>query len=133
MVLEKSIKDLLNHLLHHDVALMDLNGSQITVEATHGEDRLSLSTAVYQGDNYVPPSVRLCLTRSYPGPTSHIRTNLALNEENFTISLHHVSALGSFTNQSLVRLLEEFSWIAEEWRQILDDNDRRDLVYVRVK
>lgn len=133
MVLEKNIKDLLNHLLHHEVAYLDLNGSQITVEATHGQERLSLSTSVYRGENYIPPSVRLCLKPGYPGPASHIRTTLSLDEESFIISLQHISAFQSHDSQSMVRLLEEFSWLAEEWRQILDDNDRRDLIYVRVK
>ncbi len=132
MVLEKDIKDLLNHLLNHEMAQLDLNGSKITVEASHGAGRLSLSTPVYHGDNYVPPSVRLCLKPEYTGPASHIRTNLSLDEENYLISLHHMSSLQAIDNRNFVRLLEEFSWIAEEWRQILDDNDRRDLVHVRM-
>lgn len=132
MVLEKDIKDLLSHLLHHEVAQLDLNGSKITVETSHGAERLSLSTPVYYGDHYVPPSVRLCLKPGYAGPASHIRTNLSLDEENYLISLHHMSGLQAIDNWNFVRLLEEFSWIAEEWRQILDDNDRRDLVHVRM-
>ena len=133
MVLDKEIKDLLNHLLHHETVHLDLNGFQIQLEASHGQERLSLSTPVYQGTNYVPPNVRLCLKPGYSGPTGPIRANLSLDEEHYLISLHHVSGLKTLTSQNLVRLLEEFSGIAEEWRQILDDNDRRDLVYVRVK
>ncbi len=133
MVSEKTIKYSLDHLLHNEVVHVDLNGSQITLKASQEQERLSLSTAIYRGDNYVPPSVRLCLKPSYAGPSSYIRTTLSLDEENYTICLNHMSSLKALTSQELVRLLEEFSWMAEEWRQVLNDNDRCDLVHIRVK
>ena len=37
------------------------------------------------------------------------------------------------TTAQLRQLIEEFGWIAENWRLYLDEHDKNDLVHVRVK
>jgi hypothetical protein len=122
-----TLKHLIPKLLERGKASIQLNGSHIAIRVIDDTDRLLLITPVYKGKDYLPNSVRECLLPSFRGPVSDLNAFLTLDEEAFEISLNcqeHIS-------QMRLRLLEEFSWLADEWRRILDDNDKKDLVHVR--
>ncbi len=130
MVLEDSIKDLILHLLHHKQVQIPVNGSDIQVSLAPADEALSMDTLVYQGSNYLPKSVREATLSHAQGPRSQLATTLSLDEETFQVFLRYNGSTSELQKGSFIRLLEEFSWLAEEWRLFLDDQDKRDLVHV---
>lgn len=133
MTQKASIKDLVDHLIRRGRVEIPSNGSRILVEFSARSELLSFQSKVYQGEDYIPPSVRLCLAPSFRGPASNLLTSLLLNEDTFSVSLHFSDRLPQLTHDVLLTLVEEFGWLAEEWRRVLDDHDKRDLVHVPVK
>lgn len=134
MITEQDLQKLFHQIVHKDVGSISLNGSTIAVRVFEQDSLLSLTTPVYKGGNYIPPSVRRCVSEKNPPFASDlIKTYLTLNEENFEITLNYMGLLESLDRKKFKDLLEEFSWIAEEWRGYLDEHDRHDLIHVRVQ
>lgn len=110
---------------------LELGGSELTVFELDYCSKFLISTPVYMGLNYIPKSVRHCLSKTSPFQRSPIKTNFHVDEDNYKIYLNY---LGSFEVQSknnIYCLLEEFSALADKWKCYLDEHDKQDLVYVR--
>lgn len=133
MIVQKELKKLFDQLLHDDFARITIAGSDITVRMYDKAAKFSLVTPVYFGGNFIPKSVRECLSQKPPFDHGDLKTYLTVDENNFQINLNLLGSTEPMTNQSFVDLLEEFSWLGEEWRQLLDDRDKNDLVHIRVK
>ncbi len=133
MTQKAPIKDLVDYLIHRGKVEVPAHGSRILVEFSARTELLSFQSTVYQGQDYVPPSVRLCLSPSFRGPASSLLTSLELHKETYSVSLHFSDTIPHLTHDLLMSLLEEFGWLAEEWRQVFDDHDKRDLVHIRAK
>ena len=131
MLLEEAVQDLILHLLHHRRVQIPVNGSDIRVALCPAEETLALKTLIYQGSNYLPGSVRQSCMNEKQGPFSSLLTQLSVDEESFQVFLHYVGSTSELEQDSFLHLLEDFSHLAEQWRLYLDDQDRRDLVYVR--
>ncbi len=127
------IKDLVDHLKHNRKADVPVNGFMVAIEYAPVGALLNMKTTVYQAVNYIPPSVRQCLSPQFKGPISPLRTFLHLDEEKYAVSLNFDESIQHITQDTLTYLLEEFSWVAEEWRRLLEDHDQRDLLHVRAK
>ena len=132
MLKEKEIKKLLSELVHADVAQIHLNGFAITVNIYNQGSKIFLSTPVYFGGNYIPKSVRSCLSRKAPFDRLSIRTNLEVDEENYLVNLKHVGTIAPTSQQRFIDLLKDFSWLAEMWHDYLDEHDKNDLIHVPV-
>jgi hypothetical protein len=132
MLIEKDIQHILNQLSEGEATKVSLGGSDIFIRSIDNASKLSLITSVYYGGNYIPSSVRRCLSHKFPFYPS-MRTYLTLDESNFQIHLHYLGSIESLNQAHFKELIEEFSWIADEWRVYLDEHDKNDLVYVRVK
>lgn len=124
---------LLNELSAHESAVITLFNLPITVRVFDEGEKLALATPVYEGGNYIPQSVRRCLTIKSPIKTSSIKTFLNVDEGRFQISLNYLGQLGQFSERKLRDVLQEFSDIAEEWKLYLDEHDKNDLIHVRAK
>jgi hypothetical protein len=134
MLLEKEIQKLMNELGKSEVAKINISGATITARAFEDASKLFLSTPVYSGGNFIPKSVRQCLTNKAPFDENRIKTSLKVNEENFQIDLNYLDFVDHCNNkQRFIDLLEEFSWLAEKWRDYLDDHDKNDLVRIPMK
>ncbi len=133
MTQKAAIKELIDYLKLYGRAQVPSSGSNVVVEFSRAADQLSFETLVYQGENYIPPSVRLCLSPSFRGPASNLKSTLSIDENSYSVSLHYQENTPLLTQDILMSLLEEFSWLSEEWRRVFDDHDKRDLVHVRVK
>lgn len=131
MLVEQKVKKLFNQLLHGEIAQITLGHNDITVRIFDGASKLSFSTEVYLGGNYIPESVRLCLKGTPPFESKIIKTYRTVDEENFQIFLHYLGRLNHLNHQGFVDLIEEFSWLADHWKLYLDEHDKRDLVHVR--
>jgi hypothetical protein len=134
MLIEKDIQKLLGRLSHQEDIRVLVDGSDILVHFERDNLKLSLSTIVYNGGNYIPSSVRTCVSHKSPIPRSSTSTFLTINERDFQISLNYLNqSPNSLSYRHFKSLLEEFAFSAEIWRNHLDENDKNDLVYVRVK
>lgn len=134
MLLEKEIQKLMNELGKSEMAKISISGATITARAFEDASKLFLSTPVYSGGNFIPKSVRQCLIHKAPFDENRIKTSLKVDEENFQIDLNYTGAVDHCNNkQRFIDLLEEFSWLAERWRDYLDEHDKNDLVRIPMK
>jgi hypothetical protein len=132
MIVEKEIKKIIHQLSEVQSAQVVLNGFDMTIRLFDHSKKLSLSTPVYFGGNYLPASVRKCISQRPPFH-HHIHTFLSVDEPHFEVSLNYEGGLQNMSNENFIELLESFTENAEDWRIILDENDKQDLVHVRVK
>lgn len=133
MIVEKELRKLLHQLVKTEIAQIALGQSIVTVHVFDHSTKIALSAKVYFGGNFIPNSVRACLSHKLPCEQQNMHTYLSLDEENYSISLNYVGALEHLNKRMFVDLLEEFSFLADEWRLHLDENDKRDLIHVRQK
>lgn len=132
MLAQKELRKLFNQLLEKEIAHVELGGSNITIRFLVDESKFILTTSVYFGGNYIPNSVRKCLSSSTPFVKEHMKTYLTVDEGKFQIDLNYIGTLDSMNGEKFKNLLEEFSWLSEEWRLYLDDHDKNDIVHVRM-
>lgn len=130
MIVSKDIKKLFSHLLSNEVTEIAIDGMTVSLQILESSSKVSLSTAVYEGGNYIPKSVRKCLSEKVPFDHKVISTFLKVDEPHFQISLNYLGSFNQLNQQSLLNLLEEFSELANEWRFYLDEHDKNDLVHV---
>jgi hypothetical protein len=133
MIVEKELKNLLNELSRRNVAEIKLGGSSIMVHVFDQSSKFSLSTPVYMGGNFIPKSVRTCLTKDPPFTRNHLKSYLTVDENKFQIILNYLGGVANINKRTFINLLEEFSWLADEWRLYLDEHDKTDLIHVRTK
>lgn len=133
MIVEKDLKKLFEELCCHDMGTISISGSPVTVRVFDQGSKLALATEVYNGGNYIPQSVRRCLLQKPPFRPAVIKTYLNVDENNYQISLNYLGPVDQISEPKFRDILEEFSWLAEEWRLFLDEHDKNDLVHVRVK
>lgn len=132
MLMQNDLKKLFHELAKNEIAHIDLGGSNITMRMIEHASTFALSTPVYFGGNFIPKSVRESLSRKAPfTQVGMIKANLSIDEPNFRIWLNYLGSLDHMTGEKLKAVLEEFSWLADEWRLYLDEHDKRDLVHVR--
>jgi hypothetical protein len=133
MAIEDNLKGLIHQLVHKDLGNIQVNGANVSVCVFEQDSKLSLSTIVYYGGNYIPKSVRKSLSSPVPFSKKNIKTYLLVDELNFHITLNYLDSLESLDREKFKILLEEFSWQAEEWRYFFDEHDRQDLIHINVK
>lgn len=133
MVINKDLFRLLHELAEGESGQIMVNHSPVSVRLHDNHSKFSLSTPVYKGANYIPRSVRSCLTRNSPFSSSKFHTYLTLDETNLEIDLNYLGLISVTNSQSFQEILDEFSLIAHEWVIYLDKRDGDDLVRVRVK
>lgn len=133
MIIEKEFRKLLHRLIKEEIAHITLGTSDVCVHVYDNATKITLSSPVYFGGNFIPLSVRKCITKKPLFEKGRIKTFLQLDEEHFQISLNFVGGLEHLNKRMFIDLLEEFSWLADEWRLYLDEHDKNDLVHVHVK
>jgi hypothetical protein len=133
MIIEKELRKLLHQLVKKEIAQISLGHSLVTVHVYDNATKIALSAIVYFGGNFIPKSVRKCLSHNPSFAKEHIKTQLQLDEQHFQIVINYVGGLEHLNKRMFVDLLEEFSWLADEWRIYLDEHDKNDLIHVRVK
>lgn len=137
MPIVNEYRKIFQQLMQDSVAQITVGGINITIRIYDNARKFSLVTEVYFGGNFIPKSVRDCISKqpkfSKESPKDLIKTYPTMDEKNFRIYLNYLGLLEGMNNESFRVVLEEFSWLAEEWRLFLDENDKHDLIYVRVK
>lgn len=130
MIVEKEFRKLVSQLVKEEIAQIVLGHSEVTVHVLDNASKISLSSSVYFGGNFIPKSVRKSITQTPSFEKGLMKTSLVVDEENFRISLNYLGGLNHLNKRMFVDLLEEFSWLADEWRLYLDEHDKNDLVYI---
>lgn len=133
MLAETDLKKLFHKLVRQFSAKVHFAGSDITVNFCDHASKVQLSTPIYLGSNYIPKGVRTCLSQKPPFDTSIMRTSLTIDEDTCRILLNYTGALKRSEDYLFEGLLESFSAQAEEWRALLDERDKNDLIYIHAK
>lgn len=128
-----NFQEVLNHLIHGNMIQLTFDQSNINVRFVEDASKLSLSAPVYMGGNYIPPSVRRCLSHKFSMHRPSIQTFLSIDEQAFQINLNYLGEAEFIDHHEFKEIIEEFGSIAEKWRSYLDEHDKNDLVYVRSK
>lgn len=131
MVKDRDYERLFEELSINDFSQIFLNGMAITVKIFDQGAKLALATSVYEGGNYIPQSVRRCLSEKNVIKNAHINTFLKVDEEQYQISLNYLGYADHLTTEGFQLLVEEFNEQADEWRLYLDEHDKHDLVHIR--
>ncbi|QLH37588.1 MAG: hypothetical protein HWD61_09770 [Parachlamydiaceae bacterium] len=132
MIIEKDLQKLFQKLDHDDTAKITLSGNDIFIKVFDEASKISLSTTVYNGGNFIPKSVRNGISQKSPFNHVSIKTSLAVDENQYLVNLNYLGHLEQMNNQKFTHLLEEFSWLAHAWKAYLDEHDKNDLIRVRV-
>lgn len=131
MLLERDVQRLVTHLVQAGSAEVELLGATVILQLLGSDNKLLVSTEIFSGMDYVPPSVRQALGEDLPIPVAAtIRTFPKIDEPSATVHLHCLSILSGVDSVQLKALLEEFAWLADEWRRHLNDRGRDDLIRV---
>lgn len=133
MVIQEEVRCVLHQLSSGRLINLTVDGCDIWMRFFEEESTLALSTLVYDGGNYIPPSVRECLSRIAPFSKGHIPARLSVEEETYQIRLNYSGRMTRLTHDHLAEIIEEFEYLAEKWRYYLDEHGKRDLIHVRVK
>lgn len=133
MLIEKDIRQMLHQLSHGKPINVAFDGLDIMIRFFDDESKLSLKSTVYRGSDYIPQSVRHCLTHKMHRYGPEIRTFLSVDENRFQVNLHFLGHAESLSRNDFKEILEEFGTLAEKWHHYLDDHDQRDLIHVKIK
>lgn len=133
MIIDQRIQQLFHDLIAYENAKISMGQEDVFVRILDNANKISLSTRVYSGDKFIPQSVRRCVATNKSLAQSPLSTYFALDEEKYQVNLNYLGNMGSLNHFKFQQLLEDFHILAEEWRLILDEQDRNDLVHVHVK
>ncbi len=133
MLVEKDIQQILSQLASGDSISIPFDGSDITIRTVDNASKLLLTALVYEGGNYIPNSIRYCLSRKSPFFHPSVLTFLTVDEQHFQIKLNYLGHAPTLNNYSLKELVEEFGIIAKKWRFYLDEHGKNDLIYIKAK
>ena len=130
MVIEQEVKRLFQNLTTKSSSYITIGESQIYVSISDFGSVITLSTSVFEGGNYIPGSVRACIKKQPPFYSKMIATELLVSEEKFQITLHYKGPAQRIDRAMLKNILEEFAYLSDEWRLLLDEQDRNDHVHI---
>ena len=127
-----NINDIINKIKTSETVDILSGIHPIQVHFSPDTETLVFKTSVYQGYNFIPFSVRDCLVERPRSTHTHLATFLYVNEDDYRVSLHYRGNAEDLEKDRFPSLIEEFEHVAEEWRRVLDDYDKRDLIHVKV-
>lgn len=133
MLVEKNFKQLMNQLDSGHTVGVTFGDLNILVRFLNDHSKIAMSTPVFNGGNYIPQSVRGCLSHKSPTPHPAIRSYLTVDETNFQVKLNYLGHADYLNQEELSLLVEEFGVIAEQWREYLEQHGKNDLVHINLK
>ncbi|MBA3957335.1 MAG: hypothetical protein H0X51_02915 [Parachlamydiaceae bacterium] len=133
MLVEKDIKRLFQQLVQDDTVHIAVDGVDVLVRVFDHASKLFLSATVYTGGNFIPQSVRKTVGLHAPFMRDEqIKTYITVDDNHYLININYIGKMDCYSD-SLRQLLEEFSWLAEQWRSYLDERGKQDLIHIHVK
>lgn len=132
MILNREIQRLVHELNGRKDVSINFEGNPLTMSLLGQDAQFALTTLVYDGGNYIPHSVRKCISSKGMYPHSELKTDVALDEDRYQVSLRYQGNLHHLSDAKFHDLIEEFTTLADKWRLLLDEHDKNDLIHVRV-
>lgn len=133
MVIEQQLHMLLQGLVEKGSTQILMGSVDITVSVAHNGSQIRLSTPVYSGGNYIPGAVRKAIFQPVSFSSRIIQTHFTVDEDRYEIYLNYQGSTDRLDPPQLKTILEEFAWLADEWRLYLDDRDYNDRIHISVK
>lgn len=131
MIEEKQLKQIFRELVDHEWVEMNLQGNPVSIQILDNASKLMLTAPVYTGSNYIPKSVRKSISEAVPFDQHMIRTYMHVIEDQYKIILHYLGRVEDLNHNNFHQILEEFCFLAEEWREFLDRHDKNDLIHIK--
>lgn len=133
MVIQKEINKIISELKDQHVSHLYLKDVVVSLHMYDSNSKLSLSSCVFDGINYIPKSVRLAINA--PAPFTHypIQTFFSVDEEGFQVFLCYIDEFDHIDSFELNETLEIFADKASAWKVHLDNKGKEDLVRIPVK
>lgn len=115
-------------ILHRMASVCSLAPELFLYKIGFGKD-FQINTIVYQGDKYIPYAVRKAAAEPIEELRRYIQPSLAVDEDNFRITLHYKTEFPA-DKEAFCEILFVFDDLAMKWREIFEERDRQDLVYM---
>jgi hypothetical protein len=109
-----------------------IEGEVVFFEASSKKDQWTLYTKVYSGDGYLPANVRSCVSSSGVLRWQHNGAYLKLDPITHSVYLFQEVEMEENKYIPFKRHLADFSMVANEWREILQDFADRDCSSIRI-
>ncbi len=123
---------ILTQLAGKKKARVVVQGSVLFIETKSKRDQWTISTKVFDGEGYIPKSVRDCVSSS--GVLRWQERGAYLQLDSFTNSVYLVHEIENSKKYVPFRyFVHDFVEVANEWREILDDFSERDHTPTRIK
>lgn len=132
MTVQHEVQKLFHSLIHRESGIIVVGGSEILVRMIDHGEKIKLTTPVYCGGNYMPAKVRQAASNKNLIRSDFINYELIIKEQTFEVILVYVEDTHALDLKRLKEDLEEFAWLADEWRLLLDQEDHNDRIHVRV-
>lgn len=129
MVVQQEVQKLFQNLAYREAAFITVGSVEILVRSIEDGKQLVITTPIYSGGNYIPSKVRHAVALNSI-QSKLIHPKLIIDEDKFEIYLRYTADKPEISLEALKEDLEEFAWLAEEWRIILDEEDRNDRVHI---
>lgn len=131
MISENEIDQIIENLIKHQHIEMKIDGEIVVFRFSEGFKKIEISSSVFNGDNYIPKSIRRGINAPSVFPYSFIKTYFTVDERKFQVILNFTRILDNGFSD-FESWLKEFLWLAKEWRHIIEDHGREDLLFVYV-
>ena len=133
MITKEEVKTAFKNLSSLRIARIGTESHGLFLQPIDLGSKLHLTAFVYRGDKYIPQSVRHASHFHLETPYRQIHTWLSLDEEQYLITLHHIGNFSNIGIDELQEITSEFEDAAFKWREIFEEKDRQDLVYIPVQ
>ncbi len=129
---EEDVQHILNRLADENLLQISFSGLDIMVHFVDDASKVSFTASIYEGENYIPHSVRGCLSGKSPFSYFSLPTFITVNESLFQVRLHYLEDAQFLNQNHFKEILEDFSLIVKKWRLYLDERGKYDLIHIRI-
>jgi hypothetical protein len=131
MLVQQEVQKLFHNLIHRESGIIVVGRSEILVRMIDHGEKVLFTTPVYYGSNYLPTKVRQAAANKNLIRSEFLNYSLSIDEEKFEVILRYCEEPHALDVNRLKDDLEEFAWLADEWRLLLDQEDHNDRIHVR--
>jgi hypothetical protein len=132
MITDNQIPSIIETLMKDNSAVVAIEGMSMRLSLWNDGQIIHLSTPVYHGENYIPPSVKDAIKQPFAISSERFEASFKLDETTCFISLESLGTWAE-TAEDLKLMLYEFASFAEEWKNWLNEKGKGDLLPIYLK
>ncbi|MBS0654954.1 MAG: hypothetical protein JSR46_04180 [Verrucomicrobia bacterium] len=129
MIDKKEAVDAYKRLILHRMASVGSLAPALFLQKIGLGKEFQMNTLVYQGDQFIPYAVRKAANEPIEELQKYIQPWLTVDEAQFRITLNYKTEI-PVDQEQFCEVLYIFDDLAVKWREIFEEHDRQDLVYV---